>query len=284
MGLLQITRDLKTKDKSMVPRNQFAIGIDEYLNEIKDYTFHNQIGTYEMEAEKGTYVLSDYISNGRRLFSLTHSDGQVSISYDGRLSDEIVVVCHIIAERLHAYLLAEVGVEYPKHKVVAAQARFGKKQGQVTVQYQSKSFGGNSMWLAIRSNTQKVKEYFHLQGERKTWNEALTAMYSCNGIFMYEFRGWTFLAGQEIDVLFILPAKNEEAIEQHYVNKLLSMGKIFPDVQLFMHYDRSTYLNAFYRVLGGELLYGEYYTESYNANHGLKHVEASFTSFRNATS
>lgn len=124
------------------------------------------------------------------------------------------------------------------------------------------------MWLAILSSLQEVKDYYNLVGQEKPWGEALKNMHGCEGMFMYEFNGWTFIAGQKTDILFNCQAKGEKGIEKCHVDKLLEWGKTFNDVQLFMHYDRSMYFNAFYRVLNGEMVYGEYETESYQTNYG----------------
>lgn len=75
--------------------------------------------------------------------------------------------------------------------------------------------------------------------------------------------GCTFITGQKTEILFACQAKGEEAIEKCHVDKLLDWGRTFDDVQLFMYYNRSMYFNAFYRVLDGEMVYGEYYTETY---------------------
>ena len=201
-------------------------------------------------------------------FDLEYSEGQIRISYFGKVSDEMVVFCHEIAKSLNSLLLTEVYLEYPKSKILAAKKRLAKKSKEPIREYQKESFGGNNMWLAIRSKITEVKTCFDLEGEEKPWSEALENMHACDGMLMYEFRGWTFIAGQKADILFECQVKGEEAIEKCHVDKLLEWGKTFNDVQLFMHYNRSIYFNAFYRILNGEMVYGEYETESYTKKYG----------------
>ena len=143
-----------------------------------------------------------------------------------------------------------------------------QKSKEPQIEYQEESIGGNNMWLAIRSNLEFVQEYFDIEGQQKPWQEAIENMQACEGLFMFEYGGWVFIAGQNLGGLFGSYPKGEEAIEKHQVEKLLNWGKVFNDVQLYMHYDKSMYFNAFYRVLNGALVYGEYETESFQKKYG----------------
>ncbi len=193
--------------------------------------------------------------------------GRIMISYS-KISSELVVFAAQIAKDLQANFYINDKDVYPNSKIIAAQKRLAKKSNESEVEFQKESFGGNNMWLAIRSSLEGIKEFYNLKGEEKPWAEALANMHACEGMFMYEFKGWTFIAGQKTDILFDCQVKGEEAIEKYHVDKLLKWGKTFSDVQLFMHYDRSIYFNAFYRVLNGEMIYGEYETESYQKKYG----------------
>ncbi len=206
-------------------------------------------------------------SDGEKAARLKLWQGNIHIYYD-RINSELVVLLAKVAHKLNANFLINETLEYPKSKVIAAKKRLAKKSKELEIEYQKESFGGNNIWLAIRFSLEGVKEFYNLKGEEKSWAEALANMHACEGMFMYEFRGWTFIAGQETDILFGCQVKGEKAIEKCHVDKLLEWGKTFNDIQLFMHYDRSMYFNAFYRVLNGEMVYGEYETESYHKKYG----------------
>lgn len=193
--------------------------------------------------------------------------GRIMISYS-KISPELIVFADHLAKDLQANFYINDKDEYPQSKVIAAQKRLAKKSKAPEVEYQKESFGRNNMWLAIRSSLEEVKAFYNLKGEEKPWAEALANMHACEGMFMYEFGGWTFIAGQKTDMLFDCQVKGEKAIEKCHVDTLLEWGKTFNDVQLFMHYNRSMYFNAFYRVLNGGMIYGEYETESYQKKYG----------------
>jgi hypothetical protein len=102
-------------------------------------------------------------------------------------------------------------------------------------------------------------------------------MYKSEGIFVFYYNGWTFLAGPKVESLFNSNYFGGNSFDQKYINHMIEWGKTFCDVQLYLHYDRSENLNAFYRVLNGTLFYGEYYSEDYSKKHGrlpknLKHL------------
>ena len=61
--------------------------------------------------------------------------------------------------------------------------------------------------------------------------------------------------------------EGEMAIEQHHVTKLLEWGKTFIDVQMYYFYDRVEYVSAYYRVYNEQVVYGSYYSESYQNTH-----------------
>lgn len=194
--------------------------------------------------------------------------GKIMISYD-KIIPELIVYGNKIAQDLNAVFYISDLNEFPKYKILAAQKRLVKKSKELQTEYQKESFGGNNIWLAIRSNATTVINFFNLDGEKKTWQDSLSSMHACTHMFLFEFRGWVFIAGQLVDSLFVENRiKGEKAIKELYVNKLLEWGQMFNDVQLFMHYDRFTYFNAFYRVLNGKLFYGEYETENYKENYG----------------
>lgn len=207
-------------------------------------------------------------ANGKPLKAeLRWRSGKIYISYS-KLEDISIVVINRVAGDLGASFLDHSGHVFPKSKVIAAQKRLAKKSKELQIEYQKESFGGNNMWLAIRSSLEETREFYNLEGEEKPWAEALENMHAGEGMFMYEFRGWAFIGGQKTEILFDCQVRGEKAIEKCHVDKLLEWGKTFNDVQLFMHYNRSMYFNAFYRVLNGEMVYGEYETESYQKKYG----------------
>jgi hypothetical protein len=233
----------------------------KYLNYFKSNpNYHLRIGEYFREY--------DYKNNVTDFSIDLVPAGFIKVFYGQRITDELIVELQKIADHFGAKVLASIDFEYPKSKIITAQKRLAKKNKQIEIEYQKESFGFNNMWLAINENLVKVKEFYKLEGEEKEWNEALELMYNCEGILMYEFRGWTFLAGQNIETLFDCKEKGENKIEKFHVEKLKDWGKSFYDIQLYMHYDRSMFFNAFYRILNGEIVYGEYHTESYQKKYG----------------
>ena len=213
----------------------------------------------------------DYVSGAaNNNFAINLSKvGVIKVFYGQKVTIELIAKLGEIADAFDAKLLINPQQEYPRHKILAAQKRLAKKSKEPQTEYQKESFGGNNIWLAIRSNATSVKNFFNLDGEQKSWQEGLRSMHACSHMFLFEFRGWVFLAGQLVDSLFAEDGvKGEKAIEKRHVDKLLEWGKTFTDIQLFMHYDRSEYFNAFYRVLNGKLEYGEYETESYKKKYG----------------
>ncbi len=270
MHLKQISRELKGADsQSMIPSRENWILESEVLNYFKD-SENTKLNQYPLDFKGELISVIDIIVyfDTNLEFALEYSEGQIRIVYSGEVCDEIVVFCSSLAIGLKAMLLSEVNVEYPKSKIQAAQQRLARKPQASQVVYQKESFGGNNMWLAIWADLEEVRRFFKLEGVEKPWGEALEKMHACEGMFMSHFRGWTFIAGQKTEILFNCQVKGETAIEKCHADKLLDWGKVFSDVQLFMHYNRSMYFNAFYRVLNGEILYGEYETESYDKKYG----------------
>lgn len=270
MDITQISRHLKkSPNESSEPSLHLMISEEEFKSKIAELeNFDYRLR--EITGDEGLvkFISGSYKINDKKIFRYTFIEGQIRISYDGRLTDELINGCKILADSLKAYVLSGVNLEYPKSKIIAAQKRLAKKSKNLEIEYQSESFGGNNMWLSINSNVERVKSFFKLKGEEKKWADALADMYSCKGMFLLEFRGWTFLAGQKVDILFECKGESEKEIEHEHVEKLLEWGRTYNDIQLYMHYNRSNYFNAFYRVVDGDLRYGEYYTESYEKKYG----------------
>lgn len=260
----------KSNSFNEVIPDKYFIEIDDWQKEIFENPrlvhFHN-FANFERTAKYDNVSILK-TAEGKKLARLDLIKGGIHIYYD-KITPDLIVELNGIAESLDARLLINPQQEYPRHKIIAAQKRLSKKSKEPLVEYQKESFGGNNMWLAIRSNFEEVKAFYNLKGEEKPWAEALANMHTCNGMFIYEFKGWTFLAGQLVDTLFTEDGiKGEESIEKLHVDLLLEWGKTFSDIQLYMHYNRSMYVNAFYRVLNGEMVYGEYETESYRKKYG----------------
>lgn len=209
------------------------------------------------------------VKEGLSLAELKLFKGNIHVYYD-KTTPKLLVELSMIADNLKAYFLINESKEYPKSVIDAARKKVAKRTNQKLEEYQKKSFGGNNMWLTVKGESADLIDFFKLKIEaEKSWNEGLEDMHDYKGMFMYSFRGWVFLAGQKVDWLFSKEGiKGEAAIEEHHVDTLLEIGKQFSDVQLFMFYNRSMYFNAFYRVLNGQMLYGQYYTESYEKEYG----------------
>lgn len=269
MEITQISRLLKfSVSESIKPLKDSEISVNEFKLSVKNLPLSYKEREIEGDEGRVKFITGAYIINEEKIFRYTFIHGQIRISYDGRLSDNIISGCWKIAKSLNAYVLSEKNIEYPMSKIIAADKRLALKTNIQVIEYQKESFGGNNIWLAIRSDHNKVKDFFHLEGEEKDWQIALNKMFTLDGIFTFEFKGWVFIAGQKICTLFYSHAKSEKKIEMSYVDNLLKWGETFIDIQLYMHYNRSTYLNAFYRVLNGKMHYGEYYTESYSKTYG----------------
>lgn len=277
MDITQITRHIKASSKeSSRPSKEFEISEKEFKVIVSNWPEMTYVER-AINGDEGVvkFISGAYLNNGKKILRYTFIHGQIRISYDGRLSDDIVLACSNIANQFKATVLSAVHLEYPKSKILAAQKRQAKQSKEPKVEYQQESFGGNNMWLAIRSNINQVKDFFSLDGDKLIWQEALQKMYACQGLFLFEFRGWVFIAGQQVEILFNYQVNGEKAIEKWQVDTLLKWGKTFTDVQLFMNYNKSMYFNAFYRVLNGIMIYGEYETESYQCKYGKlpKHIK-----------
>ena len=253
-------------DVRLIPRH-LRITVDEWINYANGSMFLVARSIrYGDEIFKPNYFLR--LSEKMKGVEFIWRAGNIYISYD-KISSELIVYANKIADDLNAVFYVNDSTIFPRYKIQAAKKQLAKKSNEPLIEYQKESFGGNNMWLAIRSNATTVKNFFNLDGEQKSWQEGLRSMHACTHMFLFEFRGWVFLAGQLVDSLFAEDGvKGEKAIEKRHVDKLLEWGKTFTDVQLFMHYDRSEYFNAFYRVLNGKLEYGEYETESYQKKYG----------------
>ena len=233
--------------------------------------------------EEYKLLKSYYKLNNDFLFSLLYHNNKLKIFYEN-ISDSLLIILDDISNELNANLYIKDTQIYPPKKISAARARFAKKSTTLKNKYQSESFGVNNMWLAFKSDLNTVQSNFKLKGKETTWEEALNEMEQCNGMFLFEQNGWTFLAGQLVDSMFKCNGENEKEIEAEHVAKLLEWGKSFSDVQLFMQYDRSTYFDAFYRVLNGKMIYGTYYTESYQTEYGAMPIDIKLLPESNAIS
>lgn len=244
--------------RAYADKNLNLVHYDEYRNESSG--FPNYFIVIDKKKELGCEL---YLMGGRIL-----------ISYD-QIKDDIVVELDKIASELNAMFLINSEMEYPKAKIIAAQKRLAKRGKVPEIEYQKESFSFNNLWISIRADVESIVTYFGLSLEEISWQDGLEAMNKSEGIFLFHFRGWTFLAGQRLEELF--DKSSVLSNEQKYINSLIELGKIFSDVQLYIHYDRSVYINGYYRVLNGKLFYGEYSSEEYRKKHGklpynLKHL------------
>lgn len=185
-----------------------------------------------------------------------------------RQSDVLIVQCYKIAQDLNAMFLEFKTREFPKAKIQAAQQRLALKSGDKKEEYQTESFGDNNIWLTIKGDCSQVATSLDLKLTETQWKDALTAMFNEEGLFIYAFKGWTFIAGSMVNQVLEKMAGGKELTDKIIIQQLEKLGTEYSDVQYYMYYDRSTYINAFYRVLQGSLFYGEYETEEGKKKHG----------------
>ncbi len=240
---------------------------------LDDLVYFAEYANFEQTPDyENTAILLDV--NAKELARLKLFNGKIRVFYK-KISDDLLIGLNNISERLGALLLINPKMEFPKSKIISAQKRLDKKAKVDLVEYQQNSFGQNNIWLAIKANYTEVLTVFNLTETQVDWHEALLSMRQNGTVFMCEFRGWTFLAGQNLTGLFAIDATEEEEIEKCHVDRLLEWAKSFMDIQLYMQYERSMYFNAFYRVLNGKLIYGEYQSDTYQIKHGTvpKNIE-----------
>ena len=185
-----------------------------------------------------------------------------------RPHDALLVQCYKIAQDLNAFFLEYRAKEFPKSKILAAQQKLALKNGEKEIEYQSDSFGDNNIWMTIRGEPGQVAESLGLHLSEMSWDDALNAMHQEEGLFIYAFKGWTFLAGSKVNLLLERMAGKKDLSDKLIIQQLEKLGAEYTDVQYYMYFDRSTYINAFYRVLQGSLFYGEYETEEGKKKHG----------------
>ncbi len=224
---------------------------------------------YFKPKKMGPRVLYFYDLNDIK-FNFDIFNGKMKVYFPTSINDIIIVEMQKVAEKFNGFIFDYDDKPYPIEKIRAAQERWAKKDIHKKKEYLKESFGVNNMWLAIMASKHDVAAYFNLSGKQSTWQKAIEMMYGGNGIFVFEYKGWTFLAGIKTEILFGCKPGSEKEIEKCHVDKLLDWGQRFNDIQLYQHYDRSAYFNAFYRVLDGKIEYGEYETESYQTTYGTK--------------
>ncbi len=202
--------------------------------------------------------------------------GRIKIYYGPKITDVILNELQKVADRLGAKIFKFNYEEYPIEKIRAAQEKMAKLDAIRGQEFHKESFGVNNMWISFEASREEVLRYFDkeqnivLEGAKYPWEKAISMMYNGEGIFVYGYKKWTFLAGIKTEVLFGCPPSGEAKSEQCHVSKLLEWGKRFNELQFYQHYDRSTFFNAFYRIHAKEIVYGEYETESYQTTYGTK--------------
>ena len=245
---------------SLSDNNKFLeLEVRKYLSGLEEFE------TKDFGIGRLYYVHKDKSNN----IKLDVINGAILVFYD-KINDKLLVILQDIADALNAFILINESTLYPIEKIRAAQKRFAKLEKQGTAIYQIESFGINNMWLTIKAPKVEVINHFNLIGQQYSWKKALELMHKNDGLFLFEYKKWTFVAGIKTEVLFGCPPSTESISEKCHVSKLLEWGKRFNELQFYQHYDRSTFFNAFYRIHAKKIVYGEYETESYNKTYGAK--------------
>ena len=229
-----------------------------YYTKVKN--FHGEGFTYNLESP---YLILQYFK------------GWIMIYYD-KADAPTLAELQKVADGVGGVLLINPAMAYPIEKIRAAQEKMAKLDAMRGQVFHNESFGVNNMWIAFEASREEVLWYFDkennlvLEGAKYSWKKAISMMYSCEGIFVFEYKKWTFVAGIKTEILFGCPPSSESISEKCHVSKLLEWGKRFNELQFYQHYDRSTFFNAFYRIHAKKIVYGEYETESYNKTYGAK--------------
>ncbi|MBK8346850.1 MAG: hypothetical protein IPL08_04240 [Saprospiraceae bacterium] len=255
-------------------RIKFRVPNEHWLDEIMVRTFFEKSPKYKIryiqDLERNIYDLKL-----DEKISFDFANGRINISFD-KINNILLDECYTIAEELGAKYFDFSDKEYPIEKIRSAQEKMAKLDAMRGQEFHTESFGVNNMWIAFEASREEVLWYFDkeqnivLAGAKYPWEKAISMMHNGEGIFVLEYKKWTFLAGIKTEVLFWCPPSSESISEKCHVSKLLEWGKRFNELQFYQHYDRSTFFNAFYRIHAKEIVYGEYETEFYNKTYGAK--------------
>ena len=247
----------------------------------KDKLIENQLHEYlsslnYFKPKKiGPRVLYFYELNDIK-FNFDIFNGKMKVYFPTSINDKIIVEMQKVAEKFNGFIFDNDDKPYPIQKIRAAQEKMAKLDAMRGQEFHAESFGVNNMWITFEASKEEVLWYFDkehnivLEGAKYPWKKAISMMYSCEGIFVFEYKKWTFVAGIKTEVLFGCPPSTESISEKCHVSKLLEWGKRFNELQFYQHYNRSTFFNAFYRIHAKEIVYGEYETEFYNKTYGAK--------------
>jgi hypothetical protein len=255
-------------------RIKFSVPDEYWLDEIIVRKFFEKDSKYNVkyipDLERNIYQLKD-----DKEIWFDFAKGRINISYD-KINIILLTECYTIAQIFGAKFFDYSDKEYPIEKIKAAQEKMAKLDALRGQEFHTESFGINNMWITFEASREEVLWYFEkehniiLEGAKLTWKKAISTMYSGEGIYVFEYKKWTFIAGGKTELLFGCAPSTEAESEKCHVNKLLEWGKWFNELQFYQHYDRSEYFNAYYRIHAGEIVYGEYETESYKKSYGTK--------------
>lgn len=222
---------------------------------------------YKDEPFSPNYIITN---NGNLIRSeIRYRVGVLFIRFE-TLSDEVLYYSSLIAKDLKANIYGDNQKPISREKIDNAKERFERKYVDHLYEYQSNSFGGNNTWLAIKSNLHSITDYFNLNIQFTNWKEGLDIMNTDNHVVLVEFDNWTFIAGESIYKLFDCYTENPQETDEFLKLKCLEIGQDFNEFQFFSHYNRSIYINAFYKIKNGKFIYGEFQTEGYSKLHGQK--------------
>ncbi len=238
----------------LIPRSKF-IPNEKYIELINGNSKIQWYHEFEFKIIAG---INYCISKGERLFSLEYINGRIHF-YLSEETDEIFILLADIALYFNAFLLSDPATEIPDQYIYELHEKILSNR----VVYQKESFGGNNTWLTIKASEEDLLKYFKVKKiVDLPWSDAILKMRKHEGLFLFHFDGWSFLAGELIYNFFKPLYEGEEKREKQIVNKLLEWGTYFSDVQLniFDDYHNGS-IGAYYRILDGKLVFGIYNTE-----------------------
>ncbi len=241
------------------------VEIREYLSTSPDY----------ISRKVGPRIAYFHINSETEIY-LDVLFGRIKVYYGPKITDVILNELQKVADQFGAKIFDYNNKEYPIEKIRSAQEKMAKLDAMRGQEFHTESFGVNNMWIAFEASREEVLWYFDkehnlvLEGGKYPWEKAISMMHNVEGIFVFEYKKWTFVAGIKTEILFGCPPSDEATSEKCHVNKLIQWGKRFNELQFYQHYDRSTFFNAFYRIHAKEIVYGEYETEFYNKTYGAK--------------
>ncbi len=229
-------------DTSPIPL-EFQISYDDYV----DFIEGNENFYWNNKIESLKRYQAQYIKNGENLFSIEYINGNLSL-FERVNSDETKLLFQDIADSFDACLFLSSTTKFPQKWLEKIKKRISMPI------YQEKSFEDNNKWLTIKSSKEDVLRFFDLEKLGVfDWSTAIDKMYKEEGIFVFEFKGWTILAGKKIETLFgNAMGKGTKPV----IEKLVDWGRQFPVLQLRLEYTGEYPAVSFHNIENAEVKSG----------------------------